>query len=100
MGHPGARRSSAIRVSDSGRRAGRIKLEHDFEKARELPKSVRRISPGKRRSVWEARRAAVAPQRWDRAEPTENHSCNREREKFSRCSKRIRKFRRLSLDFR
>ncbi len=39
-------------------------------------------------------------QRWDRAEPIENRSHNREREKVSRGEKRIRNFRRLSLDLR
>ena len=46
------------------------------------------------------RRTAVAPQRWDRAEPIKNHSDNRERETLPHRSKRIRKFRRLPLDFR
>src|SRR6188472_529044 len=75
MGRSCTRRSSALRVPHSGRRTGRIELEHHFEKARELPKGIRRISPGKDRPLRQARRAAVAPQRWDRAEPVENRSC-------------------------
>src|SRR5438046_706069 len=100
MGRSYARRSSALRVPHSGRRSGGIELEHYFEKARELPKGIRRISPGKDRPLWQARRAAVAPKRWDRAEPIENRSHNREREKVPRRQKRIRKLRCLSMDFR
>src|SRR5512132_505993 len=100
MGRSCARRSSALRVPHSGRRTGRTELEHYFEETRELPKGIRRISPGKDRPLRQARRAAVAPQRWDRAEPVENRSCNREREKLSRRQKGIRKFRRISLDLR
>ena len=36
----------------------------------------------KRSRARQARRSAVAPKRWDRAEPIENRSYNREREKF------------------
>src|SRR5512140_1146237 len=100
MGLSYARRSSALRVPHSGRRTGGIELEHYFEKARELPKGIRRISPGKDRPLWQARRAAVAPKRWDRAEPVENRSCNREREKVSRSAKRFRNSRCLPLDLR
>src|SRR6266508_4653118 len=99
MGRSCTRRSSALRVPDFGRRAGGIELEHHFEKARELPKGIRRISPGKDRPLWQARCAAIAPQRWDRPEPIENRSCDRQRERLSRGSKRIRKFRRVSLEF-
>jgi DNA-3-methyladenine glycosylase I len=49
MGRSCTRRSSALRVPHSGRRAGGIELEHNFEKARKLPKSARWISPGKDR---------------------------------------------------
>src|SRR4029077_4102204 len=100
MGRSCARRSSALRVPHSGRRTGGIELEHHFEETRELSKSARWISPGKDRVLWQARCAAVAAQRWDRAEPFENRSYNREREKLSRRPKGIRKFRRLSLDIR
>src|SRR6266536_287157 len=100
MGRSCTRRSRALRVSNSGRRTGRAELEHDFEETRELPKSARWISPGQDRSLRQARRSAVAPQRWDRAEPIENRSHNREREKVPRGEKRIRNFRRLSLDLR
>src|SRR6266566_1037039 len=100
MGRSCARRSSALRVSHSGRCTGRTELEHDFEETRELQKRARWISPGKNRPLRQARRSVVAPQRWDRAEPIENRSCNREREKVPRGEKRIRNFRRLSLDLR
>src|SRR6266853_5382610 len=100
MGRSCTRRSGALRVSDSGRGTGRTELEYDFEETRELPKSARWISPGQDRPLRQARRAAVAPQRWDRTEPIENRSYDREREKVSRRSKRIRNFRRLSLDLR
>src|SRR5712671_5834360 len=100
MGRSRTRRSSALRVPDSGRRAGGIELEYDFEETRELSKSARWISPGQDRALQQARRSAVAPQRWDRAEPIENRSHNREREKVPRGEKRIRKFRRLSLELR
>src|SRR5258708_25973485 len=100
MGGSCARRWRALRVSDSGRRAGRTELEHDFEETRELPKSARWISSGHDRPLRQARRSAVARQRWDRAEPIENRSHNREREKVPRRSKRIRKFRHLSLELR
>ena len=82
----------------SGRRTGRAELEHHFEETRELSKSARWISPGKDRALQQARRSAVAPQRWDRAEPIENRSHNREREKIPQGEKRIRNFRYLSLD--
>src|SRR6266542_3441393 len=98
MGRSCTRRSSALRVPDFGRRAGGIELEQYFEKARELPKGIRRISPGKDRALWQARRAVVTPKRRNRAEPLENRSHNREREKLHRRSKRIRNFRRLSLE--
>src|SRR5262245_30341670 len=98
MGRSCVQRSSAVRVLNSGRRAGRIELEHHFEKARELPKSARWISPGKDRPLRQTRRATVAAQRWHRAEPVENRRYDREREKISRGAKRIRKFRRLSLE--
>src|SRR6476661_7518002 len=98
MGRSRTRRSSTLRVPDSGRRAGGIELEYDLEETRELPKSARWISPGKDRPLRQARRSAVAPQRWDRAEPVENRGYNREREKLPRRSKRIRKFRCVSLE--
>src|SRR6266480_5910968 len=98
MGRSCTRGSSAFRVPDFGRRTGGIELEHHFKKARELPQGIRRISLGKDRPLWQARRAAVAPKRGDRAEPVENRSHNREREKLHRRSKRIRNFRRLSLE--
>src|SRR5260370_11008647 len=100
MGRCCTRRSGALRVSHSGRRTGRTELEYDFEETRELPKSARWISPGKDRPLQQTRRSAVAPQRWNRAESLENRSYNREREKLPRCSKRIRKFRHLSLELR
>src|SRR5882724_9738991 len=100
MGRSCTRRSSALRVSNSGRRTGRTELEYDFEETRELSKSARWISPGQDRPLRQARRSAVAPQRRDRAEPIENRSHNREREKVPRCPKGIRNFRRLSLDLR
>src|SRR4030095_17266222 len=98
MGRAYARRSSALRVLDSGRRAGGTELEHHSEQTRELPKSARWISPGKDRPLRKTRRAAVAAQRWHRAEPIENRGNDREREKISRGAKRIRNFRRLSLE--
>src|SRR5262245_27221542 len=100
MGRSCARRSSALRVPHPGRRPGGIELEYHFEKARELPKSTRWISPGKNRSLRQARRAAIARQRWDRAEPLENRSYHREREEISRGAKRIRKFRCVSMELR
>src|SRR5215831_3771527 len=100
MGRSCTRRSSTLRVPDSGRRTGRTELEHHFKKTRELPKSARWILPGKDRQLRQARRPAVAAQRWDRTEPTENRSHNREREKLSRRSKRIWKFRRVPLELR
>src|SRR6266550_6811814 len=100
MGRSCTRRSRALRVPHSGRRTGRTELEHHFEETRELSKSARWISPGQDRALRQARRSAVAPQRWDRTEPIENRSYNREREKLSRRSKGIRNFRRLSLDLR
>src|SRR5436305_15025432 len=69
MGRSCTRGSSAFRVPDFGRRTGGIELEHHFKKARELPQGIRRISLGKDRPLWQARRAAVAPKRGDRAEP-------------------------------
>src|SRR5437773_10973757 len=98
MGGSGARRSRALRVPHSGRGAGWAELEYDFEETRELPKSVRWISPGQDRLLRQARRSAVAPQRWDRAKPFENHSYNRERENVSRRARKIRNVRRLSLE--
>src|SRR5215831_4613505 len=100
MGRSCTRRSSALRVFNSGRRTGRAELEHDFEEARELSKGTRRIPPGKDRALYQSRCAAVATQRRNRAEPVENRGYNREREKVSRGAKRIRKFRRLSLELR
>src|SRR6266550_4684772 len=100
MGGSCTRRSRALRVPHSGRRAGRTELEHHFEETRELPKSARWISPGQDRSLRQARRPAVAPQRWDRAKPIENRSHNREREKVPRGEKRIRNSRCLPLDLR
>src|SRR5262245_22717266 len=98
MGRSCARRSSAVRIPHSGRRSGRIELEYHFEKARKLPKSPRWISPGKNRPLRQARRAAIARQRWDRKEPVENRGYHREREKISRSAKGIRKSRCLSLE--
>src|SRR4030095_9755029 len=100
MGRSCTRRSSALRVPHSGRRAGRTELEYHFEETRELPKSAGWISPRQDRPLQQARRSAVAPQRWDRAEPIKNRSHNREREKVPRGEKRIRNFRRLSLELR
>src|SRR6476659_7029292 len=100
MGRSCARRSSALRVPHSGRRTGRTELEYDFEETRELSKSARWISPGKDPPLRQARRSAVAPERWDRAEPIENRSHNRERKKVPRGEKRIRNSRRLPLDLR
>src|SRR5204863_3005582 len=74
MGRSCTRGSSAFRVPDFGRRTGGIELEHHFKKARELPQGIRRISLGKDRPLWQARRAAVAPKRGDRAEPVENRT--------------------------
>src|SRR6476619_5278744 len=98
MGRSCTRRSSALRVPDSGRRAGGTKLEHHFEQTRELPKSARWISRGKDRPLRQTRRATIARQRWHRAKPVENRRYDREREKVSRRQKRIRKLRRLSLE--
>src|ERR1700748_1022666 len=98
MGRSCARRSGALRVSYFGRRTGWIELEYDFEETRKLPKSAPWISAGKDRALQQAGRSAVARQRWNRAESLENCSYNREREKLSRCSKRIRKFRRLYVE--
>src|SRR5215475_10219080 len=98
MGRACARRPSALRVSYFGRRTSGVELEHNFKKAGELSKGFRWISAGKDRPVRETRCAALAAQRWNRAEPIENRSCNQEREKVSRCTGRIRNFRRLSLE--
>src|SRR5438132_9531926 len=98
MGRSCVRRSGALRVFDPGRRASRAELEHDSEKTGELSQRVRRISPGKDRPLRRARCAAVAAQRWNRAEPFENRSHNREREKLSRRAGRVRKFRRISVE--
>src|SRR4029077_4019718 len=98
MGRSCTRRSSALRVPDSGRRAGGTKLEHHSEQTRELPKSVRCISRGKDRPLWQTPRAALAAQRWHRSEPIEERGYDREREKISRVAKRIQNFRRLSLE--
>ncbi len=69
-----------------------------LKKRENYRKAFRRISTGKDRPLRQTRRAAVAAQRWDRTEPVKNRSCNRECEKFSRGSKGIRHFRRLSLE--
>src|SRR5262249_27810432 len=98
MGRSCTRRSSALRVPYSGRRAGGTKLEHHSEQTRELPKSARWISRGKDRPLRQTPRAAVAAQRWHRAEPIENRGYDRERERISRVAKRIQKFRCLSLE--
>ena len=43
MGRTGARRSEAFRVSDPGRRAGRLELAHHSEAPRGLPQSLCRF---------------------------------------------------------
>src|SRR4029453_18344472 len=98
MGRSCAQRSGALRIPHPRRSAGGIELEHYFEKARELPKSARWISRGKDCPLWQARRPAIARQRWHRAEPIENRGYSREREEISRGARRIRKFRCLSLE--
>src|SRR4030095_4098409 len=98
MGRACARRSSALRISDFGRRPSRAELEHHFEETRELSKGLRWISSGKDWSLRQARCAAVAAERRHRAEPIENRSRNHERENFHRRAKRIRNFRHLSLE--
>src|SRR5215472_14499288 len=100
MGRSCTQRPSALRVLNSGRRTGRAELEHNFEEARELSKGTRWISTGKDRSLWQARCSPIATQRWDCAEPIENRSYNRKREKVLRRRKRIRNSRRVSLDLR
>src|SRR6266550_2072095 len=100
MGGSCTRRSRALRVPHSGRRAGRTELEHHFEETRELPKSARWISPGQDRPLRQARRSAAIARRWHCPQPLENRSHNREREKVPRGEKRIRNFRRFSLDLR
>src|SRR6266576_3179609 len=100
MGRPCARRSTAFRVPDFGRSTGWTELEHYFEETGELSKSVQSIRGGKGRPLWQARCAAAAAKRWHRAQPFENRSDNREREKIYRGARKIRNVRRLSLELR
>src|SRR5437762_176597 len=100
MGGSCARRSTAFRVPDFGRSAGWTELEHYFKETGELSKSVRWIRGGKDRPLWQERCAAAAAERWHRAQPFENRSDNREREKISRGARKIRNVQRLSLELR
>src|SRR3982750_383165 len=99
MGRAGPRRSEAVRVFDSRRRAGRIELDDDFAEAEELSEGVRWLSRGKSCALWRARGEAAAPGRWNRAQPFENRSHDTERTKTSGGAERTWDIRSLFVAF-